>query len=94
MKKTPSLDIRTLRRAVEALGVTLRRQGSQWILDGREIEPLGHSIQTERDALEFVLDRNTTERDCQDSGSNSGQNLKDLVIFAYSLHLTNGKSVR
>ena len=58
MKKTPSLDIRTLRRAVEALGVTLRRQGSQWILDGREIEPLGHSIQTERDALEFVLDRN------------------------------------
>jgi hypothetical protein len=58
MKKTPSLDIRTLRRAVEALGVTLRWQGSQWILYSREIEPLGHSIQTERDALEFVLDRN------------------------------------
>jgi hypothetical protein len=26
-------------------------------LCGRETEPLGHSIKTERDALEFVLDR-------------------------------------
>jgi hypothetical protein len=39
MKKTPSLDIRTLRRAVQALGVTLCWQGSQWISYGREIEP-------------------------------------------------------
>ena len=57
MKKTPSPDIRTLRRQVEGLGATLYWQGSQWILCGREIEPLGHSIKTERDALEFVLDR-------------------------------------
>jgi hypothetical protein len=31
--------------------------GSQWFLCGREAEPLGHSIKTERDALEFVLNR-------------------------------------
>jgi hypothetical protein len=36
MKKTPSLDIRTLRRAVAGLGVTLHWQGSQRILYGRE----------------------------------------------------------
>jgi hypothetical protein len=57
MRKTPSQDIRTLRRQVEGLGATLYWQGSQWILCGRETEPLGHSIKTERDALEFVLDR-------------------------------------
>jgi hypothetical protein len=52
-KKTPSLNIRTLRQAVEGLGVTLRWQGSQWILYGRGTEALGHSIKTERDALEL-----------------------------------------
>jgi hypothetical protein len=46
-----------MRRQVEGLGVTLYWQGSQWILCDRETEPLGHSIKTERDALEFVLDR-------------------------------------
>jgi hypothetical protein len=66
MKKTPSLDIRTLRRQVEGLGATLYWQGSQWILCGRETEPLGHSIKTERDALEFVLDR---ARDSDDKQS-------------------------
>jgi hypothetical protein len=57
MKKMPSLNIRTLRRQVEGLGATINLQGSQWILCGRQTEPLGHSIKTERDALEFALDR-------------------------------------
>jgi hypothetical protein len=57
MKKAPPLDIRTLRSQVEALGTTLYWQGSQWILCERHTEPLGHSIKTEREALEFVLDR-------------------------------------
>jgi hypothetical protein len=57
MKDTPSLDIRTLRQQVQSLGLTLRWHGSQWLLCGRETEPLGHSIKTERDALEFVLER-------------------------------------
>ena len=57
MKKTPSPDIRALRQQVEGLGVTLYRQGGQWILCGLEEEPLGYSIKTERDVLEFVLDR-------------------------------------
>ena len=57
MKEAPSLDIRTLRQQVESLGFTLRWQGSQWFLCGQEAEPLGHSIKTERDALEFVLYR-------------------------------------
>ncbi|HEY5706454.1 MAG TPA: hypothetical protein VIS96_12855 [Terrimicrobiaceae bacterium] len=57
MRKIPSPNIRTLRRQVADLGATLYWQGSQWILSGRETEPLGHSIKTERDALEFVLDR-------------------------------------
>jgi hypothetical protein len=35
-------------------------------LRGREAEPLGHSIKTERDALEFVLDRARAGRDCQE----------------------------
>jgi hypothetical protein len=62
MKKTPSVDIRTLRQQVESLGFTLRRQGSQWFLFGHEAEPLGHSIKAERDALEFVLDRQSRRR--------------------------------
>ena len=57
MKKAPPLDIRTLRSQVEGLGTTLCWQGNQWIAHGRHTEPLGHSIKTERDALEFVLDR-------------------------------------
>jgi hypothetical protein len=57
MEERPSLDIRTLRQQVESLGFTLRWHGSQWFLCGRESEPLGHSIKTERDALEFVLNR-------------------------------------
>ena len=57
MKETPSSDIRALRQQVESLGLTLRWHGSQWFLCGREAEPLGHSIKTERDALEFVLNR-------------------------------------
>jgi len=65
MKKTPALDIRTLRRQVKGLGVTLCWRGSQWILYGRETEPLGHSIKTERDALEFVLDRQSRKTDGQ-----------------------------
>jgi hypothetical protein len=59
MKETSPSDIRTLRQQVESLGLTLRRHGSQWFLCGREAEPLGHSIKTERDALEFVLDRHS-----------------------------------
>ena len=54
MKETPSSDIRTLRQQVESLGFTLRWHGSQWFLCGREAEPLGHSIKTERDALERI----------------------------------------
>ena len=57
MKDMPSLDIRTLRQQVESLGLTLRWHGSQWFLCGHEAEPLGHSIKKERDALEFVLNR-------------------------------------
>ena len=57
MRKSPSLDIRTLRRQVEGTGATIHLQGSQWILCGRKTEPLGYSIKTERDALEFALDR-------------------------------------
>jgi hypothetical protein len=56
MKET-SMDIHTLRQQVENLGFTLRWHGSQVFLCGHETEPLGHSIETERDALEFVLDR-------------------------------------
>jgi hypothetical protein len=61
MKETHSTDIRELRRQVEGLGA-LHRHGSQWILYGRETEPLGHSIKTERDALEFVLKRGRKTR--------------------------------
>jgi hypothetical protein len=57
MKDTPSPDIRALRQQVQSLGLTLHWHGSQWFLCGREAEPLGHSIKTERDALEFVLNR-------------------------------------
>jgi hypothetical protein len=57
MRKPPSLDIRTLRRQVEDTGATIHLQGSQWILCGRKTERLGYSIKTERDALEFTLDR-------------------------------------
>ena len=57
MKDTRSLDIRTLRQQVESLGLTVRWHGGQWFLCGREAEPLGHAIKTERDALEFVLNR-------------------------------------
>jgi hypothetical protein len=68
MKDTPTLDIRTLRQQVQNLGLTLRWHGSQWLLCGRATEPLGHSIKTERDALEFVLDRETRKTGGQ-SGS-------------------------
>jgi hypothetical protein len=57
MKKSPPLDIHTLRKQVQDLGTTLYWQGSQWIALGRHTEQLGHAIKTERDALEFVLDR-------------------------------------
>ena len=57
MKKEPPLDIHTLRKQVQDLGTTLYWQGNQWILSERHTEPLGHSIKTEREALEFVLDR-------------------------------------
>jgi hypothetical protein len=57
MKETASRDIRTLRQEVEGLGATLYWRGSQWFLCGRETEPLGYSIKTEREALQFVLDR-------------------------------------
>jgi hypothetical protein len=57
MKDTPSSDIRTLRQQVDSLGLNLRCHGSQWFLCGREVEALGHSLKTERDALEFVLNR-------------------------------------
>jgi hypothetical protein len=63
MKKRPSPDIPTLRRQLEGLGATLYWQGSQWFLRGRNTEPLGHSIKTERDALEFVLDRAKERQD-------------------------------
>ena len=46
MRKSPSLDIRTLRRQVEGLGATIHLQGGQWILCGRKTEPLGYSIRT------------------------------------------------
>jgi len=52
-----------LRRQLEGLGATLYWQGSQWFLRGRNTEPLGHSIKTERDALEFVLDRAKERQD-------------------------------
>jgi hypothetical protein len=55
MEEMHSTDIRKFRREVEGLGAILHRHGSQWILYGREPEPLGHSIKTERDALDFVL---------------------------------------
>jgi hypothetical protein len=57
MKKSPPLDIHTLRKQVQDLGTTLYWQGSQWIALGRHTEQLGHSIKSERDALEFVMDR-------------------------------------
>jgi hypothetical protein len=57
MKKEPPLDIHTLRKQVQDLGTTLCWQGSQWIALGRHTEQLGHSIKTEREALEFVLER-------------------------------------
>ena len=69
MKETPSSDIRTLRQQVESLGLTLRWHGSQWFLYGREVEPLGHSIKTERDALEFVLNRQS--RKTEDQGGSA-----------------------
>jgi hypothetical protein len=70
MKDTPpSLDIRTLRQQVQSLGLTLRWHGSQWLLCGRETEPLGHSIKTERDALEFVLNRQS--RKTEDQGGSA-----------------------
>ena len=66
MKETPSVDIRTLRQQVESLGFTLRWQGSQWFLCRHEAEPLGHSIKTERDALEFVLNRQSVKREIKE----------------------------
>lgn len=92
MKKEPTLDIRTLRKQVEGLGVTLCCQGSQWILYGRETEPLGHSIKTERDALEFVLDRarerpngragafSNCDRSIVDENSESGKEGEDFAL--------------
>jgi hypothetical protein len=67
-EKAPFTGHRTLRRQVEDTGATIHLQGSQWILCGRKTEPLGYSIKTERDALEFALDRaRDRERDYQDS---------------------------
>jgi hypothetical protein len=57
VEKAPPLDIHTLRKQVQDLGTTLYWQGNQWIALGRHTEPIGHSIKSERDALEFVLDR-------------------------------------
>lgn len=57
MKENRSPDIRALRQEVEGLGATLYLRGSQWFLCDHETEPLGYSIKTERDALQFVLDR-------------------------------------
>jgi hypothetical protein len=54
LEEMHSTDIRELRRQVEGPGATLNHHGSQWVLYGRDTEPLGHSIKTERDALEFV----------------------------------------
>jgi hypothetical protein len=69
MKDTSSLDIRTLRQQLESLGFTLRWQGSQWFLYGRGAEPLGHSIKTERDALEFVLNRQSRKTGGQEGSA-------------------------
>ena len=69
MKDTPSSDIRTLRQQVESLGLAVRWHGSQWFLCGPGAEPLGHSIKTERDALEFVLNRES--RKTRDQGGSA-----------------------
>ena len=44
-------------RRLKASGATLDLRGSQWFLCDHETEPLGYSIKTERDALQFVPDR-------------------------------------
>ena len=56
-EKVPFTGHSDVARQVEGTGATIHLQGSQWILRGRKTEPLGNSIKTERDALEFALDR-------------------------------------
>ena len=54
--------ITTLRKIANRIGLTVYKQGSQWILSHRETEPLHYSVKTERDALLTGLQRGI-ERD-------------------------------